>query len=161
MTIPVYDTTTLPRITLPMKNKQKASKRYLGGVAITQAVYIDVNITALTHTEEKALKAFWDNDLKGGVEPFLVALPIFGEDISVEMPSLLVQFVGDKEDDYSGNLWKVKARLKVYGTIAYTVDNEGNFIVTDAGEFIVTAGGDYVPTGNIITSYREVLYGSN
>lgn len=160
MTIPTYDYNTLPKITLPMVNRQRASKRYLGGIAITGAVYIDVNITALTHAQARAFYEFWRDDINNGLEPFLVSLPVFGEATDYTKPTLLVQFIDDMTNSFDGNIWKSKQRLKVYGTIDYIIDANGDFIVSDTGEYIVTEGGDYVPTGNIITSYREVLYGN-
>ena len=160
MTIPTYQGAGLPRITFPFGNTQRASKRYLGGIAITGAVYLDVNITAVSDAEEKALYNFWKDDINYGLEPFLIAIPTFGDTVDADNPSLLVQFVSDLSSALDGNLWKTKIKLKVYGTIDYIVDDFGDFIVADTGEYIVTEGGDYIPTGNIINSYREVLYGN-
>lgn len=155
-TIPIYDTTTLPRMTLPMINSQKSTKKYLGGIAVTSALEVNLNTIAVTDTEAKALYDFWENDLKSGLEPFLVDLPIFGNASTPETPSLLVKFIGDFSMTMDGNLWTAKHRLKIFGTIDYIIDEFGDFIVSDTGEYTITEGGDYVPTGNVINAYSSL-----
>lgn len=158
MTIPMYDYDVLPCITDPMKVTQEETERFLGGRALTGAVYAEINLIADTDAEEKALYDFWKDQCKYGVEPFLISLPIFGNTFDITKPDILVQFVGEISGTRDGGRWTSKQKLKVLGTLAYTVDDQGNFIVTDAGAFVVTEGGDYVATGNAIESYREVLY---
>lgn len=161
MTIPVYDSTNgvLPAISFPMTNKRKATKRYLGGEAMTRPAEANLNIIARTDAQEEALDNFWRVDCNYGLEPFLISLPLFGQTADFAHPDILVRFVGDIEDSFDGHLWKTKRRLQILGSIDYTIDIDGNFIVADTGEYIVTENGDYVPTGNHITSYRELVYG--
>lgn len=160
MTIPIYDitTNTLPCITFPMKVTQEQTMRFLGGRAVTGGVYVELNMVSQTDAQEKALYDFWNTTLNGGLEPFLIALPIFGNVADAQHPDLLLQFIGDISDTKDSTEWTTKRRFKVLGTIDYIIDVNGDFIVSDTGEYTVTAGGDYIPTGNIINSYREVLY---
>lgn len=158
MTIPIYDTSTLPCITFPMKVTQEQSMRFLGGRAITGGVYVELSMIARTDAEENALYNFWATDCNFGLEPFLISLPIFGGVTDALHPDLLLQFIGDISDTKDSTEWTTKRRFKVLGTIDYIIDVNGDFIVSDTGEYTVTAGGDYIPTGNIINSYREVLY---
>ncbi len=158
MIIPIYDPTLLPCITYPMKNTQVQTERYLGGRAVTGAVNIDISIMAKNNTELNALYNFWVNDCNYGLEPFLISLPIFGTTVIPEAPDLLVQFSGDFSADKESLLWRSKIRLELIGSIDYIIDGNGDFIVSDTGEYTVTEDGSYAPTGNIINSYREVLY---
>lgn len=158
MTIPVYDPTVLPCITYPMKNTQKKTKKYLGGRAITGKVNIDISILAKTNAELNALYDFWLTDCKYGLEPFLVALPVFGMTYTPEAPDMLVKFVGDFSADKDSSAWKSKIKLELVGSIDYIIDDQGNFVVSDLGEYTVADDGSYVPTGNVINYYREVLY---
>lgn len=159
MTIPIFNKTALPCIQYPMKVTQEQSMRFLGGRAITGGVYVEMSLLAKSDAEEKALYDFWKDSCNFGLEPFLIALPIFGNTFDEAHPDLLVQFVGDVSDNKEKGRWTTKRKLKVMGTLDYIIDVNGDFIVTSAGEYTVTAGGDYIPTGNIINTYREVVYG--
>lgn len=161
MTIPIYDSTSgaLPAITFPMVNRRRATKRYLGGEAMTRPADTTLNIIARTDAQESAIDDFWRVDCNYGLEPFLIALPFMGKTVDFTKPELLVRFVGDVEDSFDGHLWKTKRKIQILGSIDYIIDAQGNFIVSDTGEYIVTENGDYVPTGNHITSYRELVYG--
>ncbi len=161
MTIPIYDSLngTLPAISFPMKNKRKATKRYLGGEAMTRPAETTLSIIAKNDAQESAIDDFWRVDCNYGLEPFLIALPIFGKATDFTKPEILVRFVGDIEDSFDGHLWVTKRRIQILGSLDYIVDVNGDFIVSDTGEYIVTENGDYVPTGNHITSYRELTYG--
>lgn len=160
MTIPIYDKDTLPCILYPLVVRQEESMRFLGNRAITGATYIDLNLRPKTDAQENALYDFWKTTCNFGLEPFLIALPVHGRVIDEAHPDLLVQFVGDFTDTKERGKWTTKRKIKVIGTIDYTVDIDGNFIVTDLGEYTVSAGGDYIPTGNIINTYKEVIYGN-
>ena len=151
MIIPIYDMTILPCLSLPMKNTQKETKRYLGGIAMTQEVIAQAN----------AVYNFWATDCNFGLEPFLAPIPIMGDTIvDPSHPEMLVQFYGDFDITKSSAVWECEFKLKIIGTVDYIVDDLGDFIVSDAGEYTVTDSGDYIPTGNPITSYRKVLYGN-
>lgn len=158
MTIPIYDPTVLPCIVDSINNTQKQTKKYLGGIAVTGAVNIDINIFANSDAELNALYSFWLNDCNYGTEPFLISLPVFGMPYALEAPDILVRFKGDFSADKDSVYWKSNIKLELMGTIDYIIDGNGNFIVSDTGEYTVSDNGSYIPTGNVINSYREVLY---
>lgn len=160
MTIPIYDINTMPCITYPMKNTQVQTKKYLGGKARTQQVDIVINIMAKSDAEMLALYTFWKTECNYGLEPFLLPLPIFGETFNPAAPHILAKFNGDISVDKTGAVWEASMNILVLGTIDYIIDDFGNFIVSDTGEYMVDANDNYVATGNIVNSYREVLYGA-
>lgn len=160
MTIPIYDQTTLPCLSLPMKNTHGETARYLGNRAVTGDISLTVKVIPKSDIEAKALYDFWATDCNFGLEPFLAPIPIFGNTVDKEFPKMLVQFYGHFSMDKNSVIWGTELKLKLIGTIDYVVDGLGDFIVSDAGEYTVTANGDYVPTGNTINSYREVVYAS-
>jgi len=160
MTIPIYDKATLPCIQYPFVVRQEESKRFLGGRAITGATFLELNFLSKSDAEENALYNFWKTGCNYGLEPFLIALPIHGASVDEAHPDVLVQWVDDFTDTKEKGRWTTKRRVRVIGTIDYTIDEFGNFIVTDLGEYTVSPSGDYVPTGSIATIFREVLYGN-
>jgi len=145
---------------LPFVVRQEESMRFLGGRAITGATFIELNLRAKSDAQENALYSFWKNDCNYGLEPFLIALPIHGAAVDEAHPDVLVQWVDDFTDTKERGKWTTKRRIRVIGTIDYTIDVDGNFIVTANGEYTVSESGDYVPTGSIATIFREVLYGN-
>lgn len=158
MIIPIYDALVLPCVTYPMKNTHKKTKKYLGGYAVTGAVKIDLDIIAKSDAEANALYNFWLTDCNYGLEPFLIALPVFGMATDITAPDILVKFSGDFSADKDDLSWKSNIKLELIGTIDYIIDGNGDFVVSNTGEYTVADNGSYVPTGNVINSYREVFY---
>lgn len=158
MTIPIYDTTTLPCIIHPMKNTHKKSKKYLGGIAVVNEIEASIKVKGKNNTEIDALYSFWRHECNYGLEPFLMPLPLFGSGYDAEFPHVLVQFDDDLSVDKNNFTWTSSIKIKVLGTIDYIVDDQGNFVVSDTGEYTVDANGNYVATGNIVDTYRKVVY---
>lgn len=160
MNTPIYDVSTLPCITYPMENKVEQTRKYLGGYAITGRTTATINVMAKSNAEEKALYDFWRTDCNYGLEPFLIPIPLFGDEvISPQAPTLLVKFKSDLKSTKESGRWKSSFEVEVFGLFIYIVDDQGNFVVDDTGEYKVLADGTYVPTGNVINSYRGVIYG--
>jgi len=160
-TIPIYDEATLPCISFPLDNTHQATKRYLGGKAVSGEVYADINLFIKNDTEADALHDFWVADCNYGLEPFLIPLPVFGRETDTSDPALLVKFVGDAKDTKNAGYWTAKRKLRILGTIIYIIDDGGNFILDDVGDFVLGGDGSYVATGNEINSYKEVVYGND
>lgn len=153
-TIPIYDETILPCITYPMINKRKVSKRYLGNKGISGETYATVQLIAKTDSELAALTDFWLIDCNYGLEPFLIKLPMFGQEVT--MPSILVKFIGDTSDSKNDDgTWRLTRELKILGNIVYIIDDNGDFITDDSGDFTITDDGDFISTENINT-FRSV-----
>lgn len=154
MTIPVYDFATLPCVTFPMKNTHTKTKRYLGNKAITGKITTEINIIAETDAEMNALYEFWYTECNAGLEPFLIALPIFGKD---GVTDLLSRWNGDFIANKETESWSLSLTFEIMGSMIYVVDDNGDFIVSDAGEYTVADNGDYVPTGQTINTYRSII----
>lgn len=158
MTIPIYNIDVLPCIVHPMKNTHQKSKKYLGGVAVVGNMEATIKVKAKNNTEMSALYDFWRYECNYGLEPFLMPLPLFGSTYNPDYPDILVQFDDALSADKNNITWTSSIKIKVLGTIDYIVDDQNNFIVSDTGEYTVDASGNYVATGNIVDTYRKVVY---
>ncbi|MDD5359496.1 MAG: hypothetical protein PHI79_08110 [Sulfurovaceae bacterium] len=158
MTIPIWNA-SLPRIVFPIKSGQESSKRYFGKKAITRGATAIMEIAGVTNSTATALYDFWKNDCNYGLDPFLIPLPFFGQEIDTEKPNLLVQFVGTLE--INGEIiWTSSINLTVLGTIQYVVDDETkDFIINDETSDFVIVDDNLIATPRNI-NYKGVLYGS-
>jgi len=153
MTIPIYDQSILPCVNLPMSNLQEVSERYLGYRALSGEMYADITITAKSHSEAKAVNDFWKNDCTYGLEPFIIHLPFFGDETDV---NLLVMFQKDIRDSRSEIVWALTRSLNILGKVVYTVDGNGDFILTTEGDFVLSDTGDYIALPS--DTYKELTY---
>lgn len=158
--IPIYDIATLPCITYPMDNVIEETKRYLGRYASTGTTSAGLNVIPSSDAQAKALYDFWRVTCNNGLEPFLIPLPLFGSTVAnPATPSILVKFKGALSMSKQDIAWTCKFDVEVYGLVIYVIDDQGNFVTSDQGEYAMTPDGNYAPTGNIINTYRGVVYG--
>lgn len=150
MAYPEYDFTTLPAIEHPYNNEKEATKKYLGGRAITGEEYATLNIFATTNAEANALYEFWKTDCVYGTLSFLVPIPFMGETYDRDKPNALVQFIEDLSVDKEDVHWKQTIRVKVVGTVDYIYDDLGAYITDDSGA--------YIYTDTAINSNTEITY---
>ncbi len=149
---PIYDFDILPAITLPFGSSKEATRKYLGGRALTGEEYMTLDIFMIDNTEALALYNFWETDCNYGTTPFLVALPLFGETYDKAYPTTMVQFYEDITAEKIDIHWKQSIKVKVLGTINYIQDDSLNYIVDDSGELIID---DTVSNSN-----KEITHGS-
>jgi len=159
MSIPTYDQENLPCVVFPLTNWREPTKRYLGNTAISGEIYAELSLKATSDEQMALFDDFWMSDCNYGLEPFLIALPVFGMTIDTEYPRLLVQFVGDLKDTKNETSWDIKRKVKILGVICYVKDDDDNFIVSDSGDYTISDTGDYISTGNNIDTYKETIYG--
>lgn len=150
MAYPEYDFTTLPAIEHPYNNEKEATKKYLGGRAITGEEYATLNIFATTNAEANALYEFWKTDCVYGTLSFLVPIPFMGETYNRELPNALVQFIEDLSADKEDAHWKQSVKVKVLGTVDY--------LLNDLGEYLVNDGGQYLRTYSTSNSNKETTW---
>lgn len=158
MTIPVYNIETMPVITYPLVCTQEETKKYLGNIAITGAVFSDVNTVSVSDEQQNNLFTFWRDTCNYGTEPFMIPLPLFGEMIGEEYPALFVKFIGGVKSTKKSSLWENKFKLEVIAKTSYNLDNIGNIIVPTIDDFILDGQGNYLPSNEVLTSYKAIVW---
>jgi len=156
MAIPEYDPYTLPVIETPYDDMQEATKKYLGGRAITGQEYANINLFAEDDSKIKALYEFWRDDCEYGTLQFMAPLPIHGSEHSRYVPNALCEFLEDVSMEKQDVHWKQGVKLKVieYSANTYTiVDDAGNLMVDDSGNVLASTS---APISN---SNKEITYG--
>lgn len=149
MTIPVYDNTILPFVTISMINTVDIPKKYLGNKKVEGSKTVKMTTLAKNNAEIEALYLFWRDDCKYGIEPFLISLPIFGMPIA-NYPNVLVRFSGNLAVNKENIHWTNEIELELIGTLNYTIDINGDFIVNNTGSYTVNGNGDYIPSECIL-----------
>jgi hypothetical protein len=155
-TIPIYDQTVLPCVTFPMVNTRAKTTRYLGQRAITGDIYAELNMVGEDNQQVKALDDFWKNECNYGLEPFLIRLPVFGRSTDVD---ILVTFSNDIKDTRNVTRWDLKRKIKVLGLVVYTIDGNGDFILSDEGHYVLDDDGNYIALKSKAKIYKEITYG--
>jgi len=149
---PIYDFDILPAITVSFGSIKEATKKYLGGRALTGDEYMTLDIFMVDNTETKALYDFWETDCNYGTTPFLIALPLFGMIYDETFPTTMAQFYEDISMEKIDTHWKQGIKVKILGDVDYIQDDSLNYIVDDSGNFIHTD-----PVSN---SNKEITYGN-
>tara|TARA_R110000772_G_scaffold5454_1_gene19453 strand:- start:2851 stop:3858 length:1008 start_codon:yes stop_codon:yes gene_type:complete len=164
MTIPYYNEDILPCISYPMSNSSEIPKRYLGSKAITHTPIVEIETIAKTGAEMSALHDFWELDCNYGLDPFVIGLPIFGDegDGSLNFNYFLVRFMDDTKDVKDPMVWKSKRKMKVLAEVYVIVDDAGNIVVSDGGNLLqnaVITDIDY-SLGEVtsINGYKQIIY---
>lgn len=158
MTIPVYDPSILPCITYPMVCTQEATRKYLGGIALTGKTYAEISTSSRSNEEQFALYSFWKDTCNHGLEPFLIPLPVFGEMASDKYPAMFVRFIGEIKSTKESSAWKNKFKLEVIATTRYTIDGVGSFVVATVDDLILDGQGNYVASNIELNSYKEIVW---
>ena len=154
--IPEYDMDLLPDITKSFTSTQEATKKYLGGRAITGQEYVTINLFGVDNLEVKALYEFWRDDCQYGTLPFLAPLTVNGHEVNRDIPTALCLFIEDFGADKQDIHWTKSLKLKVleYSENIYTiVDDAGNLMVDDAGLVLAST------TAPITNSNKEITHG--
>lgn len=159
MTIPIYDTSTLPIISLPLKDTKTRTMRYLGNRGITGDIQADVELKASSDSQVAALYIFWKDECNYGLEPFIMPLPIFGRPTDVNAPDLLVMFTKESKDTKTQGQWSSKRTLKILGKVVYTINIDGDFILSDEGQFTLDDNGNYIALTSRLHTNKEIYYG--
>jgi len=144
-----YDEALLPCITYPMENVHTKSKRYLGNVALTGKVYATINMVAKTDSDMDNLHIFWRVDCNYGLDPFIIAIPIFG--MPTSSLDILCQWVGDFTPTKVDTHWTIKQKLKILSPIQVVKDDVGDYVRDDNGNYIYTDISLHTTTDNIIS----------
>lgn len=161
MSYPVYDNTTLPCITFPFTTTTPESTRYLGNNAKINDVEVSVNLIARSDTELHALHLFWEQDCNYGLDPFVISVPLHGEDMeniadnNPEIEYLASFAIVDTVDNRNDGHWKSSRRIIIHGEMGGLVDDSGNDIVNDADEIISS----FISYPTTHTVNRRVIYG--
>ena len=172
---PIYNEDVLPCLSFPFSNTQEQTTKYLGGKARTGRVIGDVKISAEDDAGIKALYEFWKQQCNYGLEPFLMPIPVFGEDVDTVHPAILVKFLGELTAEKAVRGWDCPFKIEILGDVHYVVTDAGDYVLSDSdtlvcsetvlcletlgtGDYIINDDGDFVATGNNVNSYKEILW---
>ncbi|DAB41121.1 MAG TPA: hypothetical protein CFH81_02145 [Sulfurovum sp. UBA12169] len=156
MTIPRWND-ALPCVIYPFNYTKFPAVKGQGGRALTEGeIPASFNVITNEFAKIQALDFFWETLCTYGLDPFLINIETYNNNMGEEYPNVLVKFNGDFSPKKEKGFWECKINIKILGTMDYIIDDNGDFITSDSGDFIIVDD-KIVATSNLI-SYKEIIY---
>jgi hypothetical protein len=111
--MPIYDFLLLPIIKHPFNNINEKSKQYLGNREIYGDNYVNISLHIKDNDEAERLYDFWETECDNGTLPFLIPIPVNGEEYDRDTPNTTAKFIGEIKMQKVGFHWESSFRLEI------------------------------------------------